>query len=222
MPSEGAVVRKLRVLHRALDACRACPQMIGPVVHGPAVESRLLLIGQAPGPREGSFGKPFAWTAGRTLFRWFEEALGVGEEEFRAKVYISAVARCFPGKASGGGDRKPDATEIARCRPFLVSETAILRPALVIAVGTLAIDQVLTTKEKLATLIGTSRRAVYHGVETDVIALPHPSGASPWHKMEPGKTLLGQAMARIAAHPEVRRAFALDTRGGATLPAASL
>jgi uracil-DNA glycosylase len=40
-----------------------------------------------------------------------------------------------------------------------------------------------------------------------VIPLPHPSGASTWHKMEPGKTLLARALALLAAHPEVRRAF---------------
>jgi uracil-DNA glycosylase len=181
--------------------------MIGPVVHGPPVASRILLVGQAPGPREGGFGKPFAWTAGRTLFRWFEEALRVGEEEFRAKVYMAAVARCFPGKAPGGGDRRPDAQEIAQCRSFLVREVEILQPKLVLAVGTLAIEQVLGSKEKLTELIGTVRRTTYHGVETDVVALPHPSGASPWHKMEPGKTLLGRALARIAAHDEVRATF---------------
>jgi len=202
-----SVATKLRVLHGDLDGCTACPKMIGPVVHGPPVASGILLVGQAPGPREGSFGRPFAWTAGKTLFRWFEEALGVDEETFRAKVYIAAVARCFPGKAPGGGDRRPDREEIARCLPFLQRETAILKPKLVLPVGTLAIEQVLATKDKLNDLIGTVRRATYHGVETDVIALPHPSGASPWHKMEPGKTLLNRALARIATHPEVARTF---------------
>jgi uracil-DNA glycosylase len=207
-PSPATTVRKLRLLHAELDACRACSKMIGPVVHGPPVASGILLVGQAPGPREGSFGKPFAWTAGRTLFRWFEEGLGVGEEEFRAKVYMAAVARCFPGKAPGGGDRRPDAEEIARCKPYLEKETELLQPKLVLAVGTLAIDQVLGTKEKLNDLIGGVRRARYHGVETDVVALPHPSGASPWHKMEPGKALLKRALGAIAAHPETKRTFA--------------
>ena len=181
--------------------------MIGPVVHGPPVVSRIFLVGQAPGPREGSFGRPFAWTAGRTLFRWFEEALGVGEEEFRKKVYIAAVARCFPGKAPGGGDRKPDKDEIARCKPFLEREVSLLQPRLVIPVGSLAITEVLGYTGKLDALIGSIHRARYHGVDTDIIALPHPSGASPWHKMEPGKTLLGKAMALVAAHPEARAAF---------------
>ena len=203
-----SIEKRLRVLHGELDACQACPKMIGPVVHGPPVASRILLVGQAPGPREGSFGKPFAWTAGRTLFRWFEEAIGCDEETFRARVYMAAVARCFPGKSAGGGDRRTDATEIAACRTFLEREAGILQPKLVLAVGTLAIEQVLATKEKLNDLIGTVRAAEYHGVACDVIALPHPSGASPWHKIEPGKTLLARALRLVAAHPEVRRAFA--------------
>ena len=54
-----------------LKTCDACPDMIGPVVTGQAVMSPVLLIGQAPGVREGPAGKPFAWTAGKTMFAWF-------------------------------------------------------------------------------------------------------------------------------------------------------
>jgi uracil-DNA glycosylase len=175
--------------------------MVGPVVHGPPVESRVMLVGQAPGPREGSFGKPFAWTAGRTMFGWFERTLGVDEETFRARVYMAAIARCFPGKATGGGDRKPDAEEVARCETWLAREVAILEPELVVAVGTLAIERVLGEKGKLAEVVGTARRVHWHGRQLDVIALPHPSGASPWHKMDPGKALLDKALARLARHP---------------------
>ncbi len=197
-------IQSLRVLHGELGACRACPKMIGPVVHGPPVASRVLLVGQAPGPREGSFGRPFAWTAGRTLFRWFEESLGVDEETFRARIYMAAVARCFPGKAPGGGDRRPDGEEIERCRRWLERETDILRPELVLAVGTLAIEQVLGEKAPLAEVVGELRRARWHGRDVDVIALPHPSGASPWHKVEPGKSLLRRALKRLARHPAMR------------------
>ena len=199
--------RALTILHQELDACRACPQMIGPVVHGPPVVSSIFLVGQAPGPREGSFGRPFAWTAGKTMFRWFQEALGVDEETFRARVYMAAIARCFPGKAKGGGDRRPDGDEIDRCRTYLEREIAILRPKLVLAVGAMAIEAVMGHKGKLNEIVGEARHLRYHGVELDAVALPHPSGASPWHKMEPGKTLLGQALRTIARHPEVRRTF---------------
>ncbi len=199
--------RLLELLHSDLGACRACPKMIGPVVHGPPVDSRVILVGQAPGPREGAFGRPFAWTAGRTMFRWFEEALGVDEATFRARVYIAAVARCFPGKASGGGDRKPDATEVARCKTWLAREAGILEPDLVVPVGTLAIEQVVGAKAPLAQIVGTKQRARWHGRDVDVISLPHPSGASPWHRMEPGKTLLGKALRRLAKHPAMVHAL---------------
>jgi uracil-DNA glycosylase len=181
--------------------------MIGPVVHGPPVVSPVLLLGQAPGPREGSFGRPFAWTAGRTMFRWFRESLGVDEARFRERVYMAAVARCFPGKASGGGDRRPDAGEIDRCKRWLEREVEVLEPELVLAVGTLAIEQVLGEKSPLAEVVGTKRRARWLGRDVDVVSLPHPSGASPWHKMEPGKTLLGRALRVLAGHSAMRRAL---------------
>ena len=193
--------RALRLLHRELDACTACPKTIRPVVHGAAVPSRVILVGQAPGPREGTFGKPFAWTAGKTMFGWFERELGIDEERFRASVYIAAVARCFPGKASGGGDRKPDPGEIARCETWLAREVAILEPELVIAVGTLAIERVTGMKAPLANIVGTTLQARWHGRDVDVIPLPHPSGASPWHRIEPGKALLGRALRLLARHP---------------------
>jgi len=204
----AAKVRALTVLHAELDACRACSKMIGPVVHGPPAPSSILLIGQAPGPREGALGRPFAWTAGKTLFRWFQDATGADEARVRREVYFAAVARCFPGKAKGGGDRRPDPSEIVACRTFLEREVAILRPRLVIPVGTMAIEEVLGHKGPLADVVGTLQRARYHGWPTDVIALPHPSGASTWHRMEPGKTLLAAAMRLLAGHAEVRGRWA--------------
>jgi uracil-DNA glycosylase len=191
--------------------------MIGPVVHGPPVVSSVLLLGQAPGPREGSFGRPFAWTAGKTLFQWFQKSLGVSEEEIRRRVYLAAVARCFPGKAKGGGDRRPDVDEIARCRTFLEREVSILKPSLVLAVGQLAICEVLgaeAKKKKLDEIVGGALRTTWHGVELDVVPLPHPSGASPWHKVEPGKTLLKRALRNLAKHPVMRAAVGLDQRPG--------
>jgi uracil-DNA glycosylase len=181
--------------------------MIRPVVTGNPVVSPVMLIGQAPGVHEGPAGRPFAWTAGKTLFGWFA-GIGVPEEAFRARVYMAAVCRCFPGKAgSGGGDRVPGPDEIARCSRHLAAEARILRPRLVIPVGKLAIAQLLPDGGKLAEVVGAPRRARLGDVETDVIALPHPSGASTWHRTEPGKTLLARALDRIAAH-EAWRAIA--------------
>lgn len=176
-------------------------------MHGAPVVSPVLLVGQAPGPREASLGRPFAWTAGRTLFRWLEEATGADEATVRARVYISAVARCFPGKALGGGDRRPDEDEVETCRQWLSAEVALLKPRLIVPVGTLAIESVLGHRGKLLEVVGRMERTSVFGHPADVIPLPHPSGASTWHRMEPGKALLKKALLLLARHPEMKAAL---------------
>jgi uracil-DNA glycosylase len=187
-------------LMQTIRGCAACPQMIGPPVVGERVMSPVMLIGQAPGTKEGPAGKPFAWTAGKTLFKWFAE-LGLAEAPFRRAVYMAAVCRCFPGKDPKGGDRVPAKDEIERCGRHLAAEVALLRPQLVIPVGKLAIAQVVPEAKQLADIVGVTRRAVLAGHPVDVVALPHPSGASTWHRTEPGKTLLIRALAQLAQHP---------------------
>jgi uracil-DNA glycosylase len=173
-----------------------------PVSGGP-VRSEVMLVGQAPGTREPLLGRPFAWTAGKTLFRWFEEACGFGEEVFRANIYMAAVCRCFPGKhPKGSGDRVPDDEEIANCRPWLDREIALLRPKLVVPVGKLAISQFIDA-DKLSDVIGRRISMEREGVEFDMIALPHPSGASTWHRTEPGKSLLRRALHILANDPSL-------------------
>lgn len=199
------VLAALEEVRRDIAAFR--PRGFGPPVVGAAVDSRIFLLGQAPGPHEARFGRPFAWKAGRTLFRWLEEATGADEATVRHRVYIAAVVRCFPGKTSGGGDRVPTADECAMWRSFAEREVRILRPRLVIPVGRLAIREVLGHEEPIAAVVGKRFRRYFHGVRTDVIPLPHPSGASTWFRMEPGRALLGRALRLVAAHPEVTRTF---------------
>jgi len=185
--------------HRRLLACHDCPNMIGPVVSGRPVLSPVMLIGQAPGNREGPAGKPFAWTAGKTMFGWFG-GLGIGEEDFRRLVYMAAVCRCFPGKGQKGGDRVQAPDEVARCARHLAAEVEIVRPKLILPVGKLAIAQILPDADQLVDVVGTIVRTRFHGHMVDVVPLPHPSGASTWHRMEPGKTLLARALDRIGDH----------------------
>src|SRR5580698_7133657 len=137
--------------------------MIRPVVTGPPLLSPVMLIGQAPGVREGALGRPFAWTAGKTLFTWFAQ-LGLPEADFRERVYMAAVCRCFPGKAkSGGGDRVPSPEEIERCSRHLRREVQLLRPRLVIPVGKLAIAQFAPEIGTLSEIVGTVRRGELAG-----------------------------------------------------------
>lgn len=176
--------------------------MVSPPVSGGPIVSNVIIIGQAPGIREPVLKRPFAWTAGKTLFQWFELFCGMNEAAVRSTIYFAAVCRCFPGKAPGGGDRVPAPDEIRNCSSWMDEEFEILRPSLVIPVGRLAIAQFISF-EKLDEIIGRKFRVKRAGVIVDLIPLPHPSGASPWHKLSPGKELLGKAMRRIARHPAV-------------------
>jgi uracil-DNA glycosylase len=188
-----------------LRGCSQCPKMHRPAVSGGAIVSKIMTVGQAPGSKEPVMARPFAWTAGKTLFRWFEGACGISEPEFRSSVYMAAVCRCFPGRNGSGGDRVPGAEEIAACARWLENELTILRPTLVIPIGKLAIQQFLPV-EKLTAVIGKRFVTNKYGHRFDLIALPHPSGASPWHRIEPGKGLLERALRLIVAHPAWRAA----------------
>ena len=184
----------------ALRRCHRCAKMQKPVVSGGPVLSRVILVGQAPGDKEPVLGRPFAWTAGKKLFRWFQDHTGVDEKTFRSRIYMAAVCRCFPGKKTGGGDRVPDPDEIANCSGWLKAEMNLLRPGLVIAVGKLAILQFMPCG-KLDEVIGSAFPTEYAGHQFDLVPLPHPSGASPWPHQLPGRVLLPRALALIAAHP---------------------
>src|SRR6266576_2551602 len=137
----------------ALLRCRRCPRMQSTPVSGGAIVSDVMVIGQAPGPREPVLQKPFAHTAGKTLFRWLEESCGINELAARSTIYFAAVCRCFPGKAAGGTDRVPRSIEIGNCSWWMSDEFEILRPSLVIPVGKLAIAQFVPF-EKLGDVVG--------------------------------------------------------------------
>jgi len=186
-----------------LVQCRRCPRMLPPPISGGAIVSKVMLIGQAPGVREPVLKRPFAHTAGKTLFRWFEEFCGMDEKTMRSRIYFAAVCRCFPGKGAGGTDRVPNPQEIRNCSSWMNDEFEILRPRLVVPVGRLAIAQFVVLG-KLESVIGRKFMIKHRGLAFDLIPLPHPSGVSPWHKISPGRELLQKAMRKIARHPVMR------------------
>ena len=198
------VSKKVILEHQSeLSQCTRCPDMIGPVITGEPTTSRVIQVGQAPGIHEGRVGKPFGWTAGKTLFKWYQ-SIGIDENTFRKNVYMAAVCRCFPGKNPKGGDRVPSLDEIDLCRPWFETELGLLKPKLIIPVGKLAIQQFLEFN-KLTEVIGQQFKIQTPAGKTDCIPLPHPSGASTWHRMEPGKSLLQDALHLIESHPAMQK-----------------
>jgi uracil-DNA glycosylase len=161
-----------------------------------------MLVGQAPGQVEAEGGVPFSGRAGKTLFRWLERA-GLDEETAREMIYISAVTRCYPGPhPSGRGDRVPNRREQSSCADWLETELRIIRPAVLIPVGRLAIERFLPDIP-LSELIGTSQTIQHVGGKSVVIPLPHPSGASSWIHQAGNKALLERAiyLIRVALNP---------------------
>ena len=97
-----------------------------------------MIIGQAPGAVELTTGLPFSGRAGAELRRWLAVA-GIDEAHL---PYRTAITKCFPGKAaSGAGDRRPSPPEVLLCAPWLEAELALVRPRVVLLVGTLAIER---------------------------------------------------------------------------------
>src|ERR1043166_2537008 len=182
--------------------CRRCPRMQSTPVSGSAIVSDVMIIGQAPGPREPMLKRPFAHTAGRTLFRWFEQFCGMDEAAVRSKIYFAAVCRGFPGKKSGGSDRVPAPDEIRNCGLWMDDEIRILQPRLIIPVGRLAIVQFIDCA-KLEDVIGRKFRVTRAGHRFELIPLPNASGASPRHKIPPGKALTERALKLIVRHAAV-------------------
>ncbi|MCA9942289.1 MAG: uracil-DNA glycosylase family protein [Anaerolineales bacterium] len=151
----------LTQLHNEMRACRLClaagHEIVPGAVFRGSAGAQVLLIGQAPGVTEVEAKRPFNAGSGTRLFQWLGEA-GWDEDEFRARHYMTAVTKCYPGKdpKSGKGDRVPSKAEQALCRPFLEREIALVRPKLMILVGGLAIKLLYPAKLKLNEVVGTA------------------------------------------------------------------
>ncbi len=194
-------MRVILILVRLLEKHRigvlACSRCFPEGENAPVVDqpkrSRVLLVAQAPGSTEVATRLPFTGPAGKTLERWFARA-GMSREE----VYLSALARCFPGKArrgklgGHGGDLPPSRAMIRACRPHLLREFELLGPEVVVPVGGLAIKE----------LLGFTRlcEAVGRTFERDgvvYVPLPHPSGASTWLNGSENQERLKKALATL-------------------------
>jgi uracil-DNA glycosylase len=151
-----------------------------------------MVVGQAPGSTEVQAGRPFNGPSGRRLFAWLAR-VGWEEAEFRATQYLTAVTKCFPGKAANGkGDRVPTRKEQELCASFLERELALVRPRIVVPVGGLAVRTFLRAR-RLGDVVGSAMR----DGERWIVPLPHPSGASLWLNRPENQKRVEQALTHI-------------------------
>jgi uracil-DNA glycosylase family 4 len=211
--AEAAKLKRLQARIRACTKCVAAGYLdaAAPVIAG-AITDRVMIVGQAPGVVELTTRTPFSGRAGAELRRWLARA-GIGEDEL---PYRTSITKCFPGKAAAGaGDRRPSPPEIVLCAPWLEAELALVRPAIILLIGTLAIDR-LWGRSALSEVVGRSKRsAALH--DALLIPLPHPSGASRWLN-EPSH----RAQLRAALRVLRREVETLRTDGVTRAPADSL
>src|SRR5579883_489370 len=190
----------LAALQARIAPCRRCVEAgllaaANPVAgaRGPA-NAWLMLIGQAPGRLPVQRGIPFGGPGGVVLDRWLTRA-GFPPNYLRSGTYLTALTRCFPGKAaSGKGDRAPSPAEIALCRPWLEAEFALIDPRVVLPIGQMAIRAFLGP--------GLLERFVGEVIERDNrlwVPLPHPSGVSRWLNDPIHQAQVDRALAALSA-----------------------
>jgi DNA polymerase len=107
--------------------------------------AELMFVGEAPGADEDRLGEPFVGRAGQLLTKIIEAGLEIP----RANVYIANVIKCRPPE-----NRNPESDEIATCEPFLWRQIDLIKPRVIVALGTFAAQALLKTDVPISRLRG--------------------------------------------------------------------
>jgi uracil-DNA glycosylase len=168
----GRETRTLDELRAEAADCKACDlwKTGTQTVFGEGSEdARIVFVGEQPGDKEDLAGRPFVGPAGRVLDEGLEAA---GIE--RSLAYVTNAVKHFKWTARGKRriHQKPNAAEIAACRPWLEAELAVVQPQVLVALGATAAQALLGRQFRV-----TKQRGV--PVESDlapyVVATVHPS-----------------------------------------------
>ena len=95
-----------------------------------------MFIGEAPGQQEDRQGRPFVGPAGQLLDKIIENAMGLS----RSEVFIANVNKCRPP-----GNRDPQPDEVGACLPFLRRQIEIIEPEVIVTLGRVAAQNLLST-----------------------------------------------------------------------------
>ncbi len=145
-PSAGLLLPPhptLSALRKAAKDCHACDlwQRGTQTVFGEGErDAKVIFVGEQPGDKEDLEGKPFVGPAGGLLDKALVEA-GID----RKKVYVTNAVKHFKWEPRGKRriHKKPNAAEIAACRPWLDAEIAVLKPRVVVCLGATAAQALL-------------------------------------------------------------------------------
>src|SRR5437588_1208668 len=163
----------LNKLRGAIADCRACELYEGatqPVMGQGAHHAAVMLIGEQPGDKEDLDGHPFVGPAGKLLDRALEAA-GVK----RSDTHVTNIVKHFKWEPRGKRriHKKPNAMEIAACRPWFDAEVRVLKPDVIVCLGATAAQALLGNKFKVTQRRGEVIRD--SGLAAAVVATVHPS-----------------------------------------------
>jgi len=134
-----------------------------------ATTARVMLVGEQPGHEEDLAGRPFVGPAGRLLGKALDEA-GISRDD----AYVTNVVKHFKWEPRGKRriHVKPNAVEIAACRPWLESELELVKPQVLICLGATAAQALLGRQFRVTQQRG---RLVESPLAPHVLATVHPS-----------------------------------------------
>ena len=134
--------------------------------------SQLMLVGEQPGDTEDLAGEPFIGPAGQLLDR----ALAAAEIE-RQTVYVTNTVKHFKWEPRGKRriHQKPNAEEVAACRPWLEREVEVVAPEVLACLGATAAQALLGKSFRVTKERGVPRPMTLGSRELTVIATVHPS-----------------------------------------------
>ncbi len=163
--------RSLKRLAEAVEECRGCP-LYKRATHGVFGEgraaSRVLLVGEQPGDQEDQAGKPFVGPAGGVLDRALADA-----RIDRGDVFVTNAVKHFKWEPRGKRriHQTPRWSEVKACRPWLDEELARVKPAIVVAPGSIAAQSLMGAQFRVL----KNRGRVHHAEGIDVVVTIHPS-----------------------------------------------
>jgi uracil-DNA glycosylase family protein len=141
--ADGPIVTSLSALRAAENECRRCPLYKNATQAVPGEGPRkasLMLIGEQPGDKEDLAGLPFVGPAGHVLDRALKDA-----RIDRSAVFVTNAVKHFKHEMRGKRrlHKRPNVSEIDRCRWWQNLERAIVKPAIIVALGATAARSVL-------------------------------------------------------------------------------
>jgi uracil-DNA glycosylase len=162
----------IEALAQAAKTCRACDiwSRATQTVFGEGnAHAEVILVGEQPGNQEDLAGHPFVGPAGKLLDKALLAA-GIA----RDKVYITNVVKHFNSVQRGKWriHKKPNAEEIAACRPWLDAEIAIIRPAVIICLGASAAQALISRDYRVTRRRGELQKSAFGPMITATV---HPS-----------------------------------------------